>query len=211
MEGTAGAAQSPVRVLPSAGFRLDGFFLEKCPPPFVPDHEVSDEVRGGHLREAKGKGTKFLCRDGDRIALDVFLDGLDLVELAELDGKVWEAPLEHGDDALAPVDDETGEVVPGGEQDIQCLFVVHDLLRHNLLLVQVPALGAAYEDAVAASEECSVHRNKNSFWLCNHLPRRSCMSIEVLSQRLWMFPVFFAQLRVCLLVRRVLRVRLDHP
>jgi len=210
-ERTVSTAQSPVSVLPFSGLGGDGFFLEERSPPFVPGLKFSDEACGGHLRETKRKETNLLCGNGDCIARNVLLNGLYLMELAELDGKVGKEPPEHGDDALASIDDEAREAMMGGEQGIQRLFVVHDLLRDDLFPVQIPALGAAHEDAVAVSEERGVHGNEDFFRFRDNLSRYCCMSVEVLAQGLRMLAILSAQLRVGLLVRRIFLVGFCDP
>lgn len=97
------------------------------------------------------------------------------------------------------------------EKRIKSLFVVHDLLGDDFLPVEVPAVGAAHEDAVAASEERGIHGNDNGAcgWL--HLACRPCVRIEILPECLRVFAVLPAQFCVRLLVRCVLVVRLSDP
>jgi hypothetical protein len=98
-----------------------------------------------------------------------------------------------------------------GEQCVEGFFVVHDFLRDDFFPVEVPAVGATHEDAVASSEERGVHGNHNGVRGCLHFARRPRVSIEVLAQRLRVFAVLSTQLCVRLLVRRVLVVRFRDP
>lgn len=211
-ERTVGAAETLVRVVPSFGFRVDGFLLEKRLPAFVPGFEPLREAFPMQFGQLKCKDAEFLCRFRDGVARDVLLDRLDLVELAELDGKTRETALEHRNDPFPPIDDEGGEGVSCREEGVQSLFVVHNLLRDDFLPIEVPAARTTHENAVAPSEERGVHGNDNGMFCRRlHLTRRSCVGIEIFSERLGMLAVLLAQLRVRLLVRRELVVGLRDP
>lgn len=133
------------------------------------------------------------------------------MELAELNGKAWEATLEHGNDPFAPVDDKAGERMSCRKESIQGLFVMHDLLRDDFLPVEILGVGTAHEDAIAVSEECGIHGNDNGILPGLHLTRRSRVGIEMFPQRLRMLAVLPAQLRVCLLVRCIPVVGFHDP
>jgi hypothetical protein len=133
------------------------------------------------------------------------------MELAELDGKIWKAAFQHCNDSSASVDDEASERMSCGEQCVEGFFVVHNLLGDDFLPVEVPAVGAADKNAVAASEECRIHGNDDGIRLDLHLACRSGVGIKILSQCLRMLAVLSAQFCIRLLVCRVLVVGLCDP
>lgn len=211
-ERTVSASETLVRVVPSFGFWVNGFLCEKHLPVFVPGLESFRETLSMQFGELKSKDAKFLCGFRDGVAWNVLLDRLNLVELAELDGKARESALEHRNDPFASIDDEGGEGMSCREEGVQSFFVVHDLLRDDFLPVEVLAVGAAHEDAITPPEECGVHDNDNGI-VCGrlHLAGRSREGIKILPERLRMLAVLPAQLRVRLLVRRVLVVGFRDP
>ena len=201
-----------MRVVPSFGFRMNSFLREECLPAFVPGFESLREALPMQFGQLESEDAEFLRRFRDGVARDVLLDRLNLMELAELDGQTRETPLEHGNNPFAPVDDEGGEGMSCREEGVQSLFVVHNLLRDDFLPVEIPGVGAAHEDAVAPSEERGIHRNDNGI-VCRHLhlAGRSRKGIKILPQRLRMFAVLPAQLRVRLFVRCELVVGFRDP
>lgn len=210
-ERTIGTAETFVRVVPSLRFWMNSLLCEKRLPAFMPGFESFREALPVKFCELESEDAEFLSRFGDRFARDVLLDRLDLMELAELDGKLWEAAFEHGNDPFASVDDEAGELMSCSKQCVEGFFVVHDLLGDDFLPVEVPAVGAAHKDPVAASEERGIHGDDNGVRGCLHLARWPCAGIEILAQCLRVFAVLPAQLCVRLLVRCVLVVRFSNP
>lgn len=210
-ERTIGATEALVRVVPSLCFRMNGFLCEKCFPVFVPGFESFGEALPVEFCELESKDAEFLCCLDNRIAWDILLHRLNLVELAELDGETGESTFQHRNDSLASVDDKAGERVSHHKEHIQGFFVVHHLLGDDLLPVEVLAVSAAHEDAVATSEECRIHGDDDGVCCCFHLTRRPCVGIEVLAQCLRVFAVLPAQLCVRLLVGRVPVIGFRNP
>lgn len=211
LERTVRAAETFVGVVPSVCFWMNGLLCEKRFPAFVPGFESFREALPMKFCELESEDAEFLSRFGDRFARDVLLDRLNLMELAELDGQSQEAAFKHGNDPFASIDDEAGERMFCREERVQGFFVVHDLLGDDFLPVEIPAVGATHEDAVAASKERGVHGNDNRICCCLHLACRPCVGIKVLAQCLRVFAVLLAQLCVRLLVRCVFVVRLSDP
>lgn len=191
---------------------MNGFLSEKHFPMFVPGFESFGKALAMQFCELESKDAEFLCCFRDSVARDVLFDRLNLMELTELDGKTREAALEHCNDSFSSINDKSGEGVSCCKEGVQSFFVVHDLLRDDFLPVEVLAVGATYQDSIAPPEERGVHGDDNGT-VCRrlHLAGRSSVGIKILPQRLRMFAVLPAQLRVCLLVCRVLIVGFGYP
>lgn len=212
VERTVGASETFVRVVPSFGFWMNGFLCEKHLPVFVPSLESFREALSMQLGQLESEDAKFLCGFRDGVTRNIFLDRLNLMELAELDWNARESALEHGNDPFSSIDDEGGEGMSCREEGVQSFFVVHDFLRDDFLPVEILAVGAAHEDAVAPSEERGVHGNDNGmFCCCLHLTGRSREGIKILPECLRMSAVLPAQLSIRLLVRRILVVGFRDP